>query len=184
MILLQMAGFPGSGKSGLSKIISKEINAVIIDKDTIKTSLLEYGEIDHIASELAYKMMFDLADFHLNNGQNVILDTPCYYDEGLEKGMKLAHKNNVEYKFIECIVDDFTIIKNRIASRKNMKSQITMPSIEGFTRAKGRTKRPDNDFLLVDTSEFVDIDYSCIFNYLKKSENNDKKIGCLEAKSQ
>ena len=95
----------------------------------------------------------------------------------LENGIKLAHQNNATYKFIECIVDDFTIIKNRIVSRHNMKSQITMPSIEGFNRAKEKAKRPANDFLLVDTTEFDDVDYKHIFNYLKMTEDYDKTIG-------
>jgi len=42
-----------------------------------------------------------------------------------------------------------------------------MPSIEGFTNAKDRRKRPATDFLLVDTTEFAEIDYKYIFGYLK-----------------
>lgn len=41
MFFLQMSGFPGSGKSTLSREIARRLDAVIVDYDVPKTALLE-----------------------------------------------------------------------------------------------------------------------------------------------
>lgn len=41
MFFLQMSGFPGSGKSTLSREIARRLDAVIVDHDVTKTALLE-----------------------------------------------------------------------------------------------------------------------------------------------
>lgn len=38
--LLQMAGFPGSGKIGLAELIVAETGAIVIDRDVIKNAML------------------------------------------------------------------------------------------------------------------------------------------------
>jgi predicted kinase len=46
MFFLQMSGFPGSGKSTLSRLIAKSTRAIIVDHDIVKTALLESVESD------------------------------------------------------------------------------------------------------------------------------------------
>lgn len=41
VFFLQMSGFPGSGKSTLSKYIAKLTGAVIVDHDVVKSALLK-----------------------------------------------------------------------------------------------------------------------------------------------
>ena len=41
MFFLQMAGFPGAGKSTLAKEIAKQTGCIIVDHDISKTSLLK-----------------------------------------------------------------------------------------------------------------------------------------------
>ena len=72
-----MARFPGSGKSTLSKIMSKETGAVVIDRDVIKSSMLNNNLTNEIATDISYKVTFDLAAYYLSLGQSVIIDTPC-----------------------------------------------------------------------------------------------------------
>ena len=60
--LLQMAGAPGSGKSALARLIGRCTDAVVIDKDVLKTAALEAGADDTLAGGIAYEAFFALAD--------------------------------------------------------------------------------------------------------------------------
>ena len=93
MFFLQMSGYPGSGKSTLARVISQQTGAVVIDHDIVKTALLESldSEMDaKVAGKIAYHIDWSLVDFHLSQGQSVILDSPCLYAEMLEKGTALS----------------------------------------------------------------------------------------------
>lgn len=39
--------------------------------------------------------------------KSVIIDIPCYYEEGLNNGIHVAKKHGAYYKYIECRVDDY-----------------------------------------------------------------------------
>ena len=181
MIILQMAGFPGSGKSTISKEIARRINAVVIDKDILKTSMLENGLSNEVSSKLAYDVMFDLGKFYLEQGRSIVLDTPCYYDEILANGMKLSETYNAEYKYLDCFVEDFEIIDERITLRKNMTSQITKASLNGFANAKVRARdiKPSKGYIKIDSSNLDKIDYELIMEHLNESDTslNKSSIG-------
>lgn len=83
-----MSGTPGSGKSTLAKRIIQHVPAVIIDHDVSKTALLHTLPIGNFSDgeigKMAYDVDWSLVEYHLSLGQNVILDSPCLYDEMLD----------------------------------------------------------------------------------------------------
>ena len=117
MFFLQMSGFPGSGKSTLAKEISHRLHdTVIVDHDIVKTALLEAISIkNHInIGKVSYQLEWDLIENYLSQGLNVIHDSPCIYHELLEKGIQLAEKYLIQYKFVDCVVKEMNIINQRI----------------------------------------------------------------------
>ncbi|PEM67026.1 AAA family ATPase [Bacillus pseudomycoides] len=159
MFFLQMSGFPGSGKSTLSRRIAKSTGAIVIDHDIVKTALLESLETRQIettdAGGISYEIEWALIDFHLSQGYSVILDSPCLYTEMLEKGMKLSKKYNVKYKYVECYLNNIEEINNRLKKRKRMISQIEkVESEETFKKWLDGSKRPsDFTYLIVDSGK-------------------------------
>ena len=159
MFFLQMSGFPGSGKSTLSRRIAKNTGAIVIDHDIVKTALLESLETRQIettaAGGISYEIEWALIDFHLSMGHSVILDSPCLYTEMLEKGMKLSKKYNVKYKYVECYLNNIEEINNRLKKRKRMISQIEkVESEETFKKWLDGSKRPsDFTYLIVDSGK-------------------------------
>ncbi|PDY48474.1 ATP-binding protein [Bacillus pseudomycoides] len=159
MFFLQMSGFPGSGKSTLSRRIAKSTGAIVIDHDIVKTALLESLETRQIettdAGGISYEIEWALIDFHLSQGHSVILDSPCLYTEMLEKGMKLSKKYNVKYKYVECYLNNIEEINNRLKKRKRMISQIEkVESEETFKKWLDGSKRPsDFTYLIVDSGK-------------------------------
>lgn len=118
MFFVQMSGFPGSGKSTLARQILKRTGAVIVDHDIVKSALLhsmEEGEIDsNLAGKISYNIDWSLIEFHLSQGQDVIFDSPCLYQEMIDKGTYLSKKYNVKYKYVECYLSDIHEINFRL----------------------------------------------------------------------
>ncbi|RHH68066.1 MULTISPECIES: AAA family ATPase [Vagococcus] len=158
MIFIQMSGVPGSGKSTLSKSISEYLDVVVVDHDVTKTSLMGMGN-NQLSSldigKVSYDIDWLLIEMLLSQNKNVIFDSPCLYDEIIEKGMALSEKYRATYKYVECKNMDFNDIMQRLKSRKAKISQITKyKSYDVFYKALIGSKRPDNDnFIIVDTSQ-------------------------------
>ncbi|WP_423410568.1 AAA family ATPase [Heyndrickxia sp. MSNUG] len=157
MFFVQMSGFPGSGKSTLARNISKLTGALIIDHDIVKSALvhtLNEAPIDpKLAGKISYNIDWSLIDFHLAQGQSVIFDSPCLYEEMVEKGTQLAEKYGASYKYVECYLDDMEEINLRLKNRERMISQIEeIQSEEAFKFTIENSKKPAGyPYLVVNT---------------------------------
>jgi len=157
-VFIQMSGFPGSGKSTLACEIAKRTGAVIIDHDIVKSALLQSiydASIDpKVAGGIAYNIDWALIDFHLASGHSVILDSPCLYDEMVEKGTALTEKHQVKYKYVECVLNDFTEINRRLKNRERMVSQIEeIKSEAAFLHTVQHSKKPHIRICTVETNQ-------------------------------
>lgn len=171
MFLLQMAGYPGSGKSTLSRRIAKSMSAIVIDVDIIKSAMIKSKVQDDILANASYSVVFDLAEYYLGMQLSVIIDTPCYYKESLDNGIRVSKKYGASYKYIECKVEDYSIIENRIYSRERLPSQWSVKniSLERFKNALNKSEKPGNgDFLTMETSAEDSYDFNLIEEYLKR----------------
>ncbi|MCR8644486.1 ATP-binding protein [Paenibacillus sp. N1-5-1-14] len=176
MFFVQMSGFPGSGKSTLSKRISQATGAIVVDHDIMKTALM--NSLDSVSAEIdagqagriSYDIEWSLIDYYLSSGFSVILDSPCLYPEMVEKGEYLATKNNVKYKYVECYLNDVDIISARLKSRIRMRSQIEeVRSIEGFNRAvNGSAKPKEHTYIVVDSSNPLDTYLEKVMKYVRE----------------
>lgn len=173
MFLLQMSGAPGSGKSTLAIEISKNINVIILDHDIIKSSLIHSGIEFNLAGKLSYNTIWSLAEYYLKQGRNVIIDSPCFYIEGLENGMQLAEKYKFKYKYVECRVEDLKEIDSRLKKRNNMVSQISQVMSDKtdervFLNWINNMKRPsDIPYIIVDTDKPLESYVNKVVDYLE-----------------
>jgi predicted kinase len=170
MFFIQMSGFPGSGKSTLARQIAKKTGAVVIDHDIVKSALLHsITEIPidaKLSGMISYNIDWSLIDFHLSQGHAVIFDSPCLYDEMVEKGTSLAKKYKVKYKYVECFVNDSKEINFRLKNRDRMISQIAeIYSEEAFQYTIHNSKKPSEyKCLMVDTRKPIEFE-GCIGLY-------------------
>jgi len=170
--LLQMAGFPGSGKTGLAELIAIETGAIVIDRDVIKNAMLGFGLEAKILAEVSYNITFELAKKYIDGGKSVIIDTPCFYKEIVERGVRLCDGTNAYYKYIECLVPSYEIVQNRLQSRQSLETQIQTTTEENYYRTFDKSVKPEHSIALtVDTSDFSKIDMDTIICYL----NNEDK---------
>lgn len=174
MFFLQMSGFPGSGKSTLARRISKITGAVIIDHDIVKSALLkslETGNIDsNVTGKIAYDIDWSLVDFHLSQGHSTILDSPCFYSEMVEKGVSLSEKHKVNYKYVECYLNEMKEIQHRLKNRTPMISQIQQVASEkAFLEWVDKSEKPtDSQCLRVDSGKPIEKYIDEVMLYLNK----------------
>ena len=162
--LLQMAGESGTGKSTLALAVGCETGAVVIDKDVIKSRLLE-GEADRdldglpesIAAPFAYAVLFDIARSFLQQGLSVVIDATAFYPIIRERGRALAEATGASYFIIDCSLTDIDALQARIDSKQLMASQPRVASLDGYTKPgtapliephlRIDTQRPSEEYL-------------------------------------
>ncbi len=174
MFFVQMSGFPGSGKSTLSRQIAKRTGAVVIDHDIVKSALLHSIKgtpLDgKIAGNISYNIDWSLIDFNLSQGHHVIFDSPCLYEEMVDRGIDLAKKYNAKYKYVECYLNDINEVNYRLKNRERMISQIReVSSEEAFVHTIENSKKPiDFHCLIVDTSRPLVSYINEVINYINE----------------
>jgi predicted kinase len=172
MFFLQMSGFPGSGKSALAREIAGRTGAIVIDHDVTKTALLETpegaGMDGKTSGSISYHIDWSMIESILSQKRNVIFDSPCLYQEMIIKGTNLARKYRSSYKYVECCLNDFNLINERLKNRERKISQIReVKSVEGFKKTLENSKKPEGHrYLMVDTSMGLDTYIDEVMEYL------------------
>ena len=176
MFLCQMSGIPGTGKSSLARQICKTTNAILLDVDIIKTSVLNKLENNinfNLAGKVAYEIVFALTNCNLEIGNSVVIDSPCSYDIIIEQGTALTKKYNIPYKFIECYLDLKLLseLNRRRVEREILPSQKLNTPIdedEYKTSTDGLKRPAEYEYLLIDTSPDIKKYIGTVIEYLNK----------------
>ncbi|MPZ49644.1 MAG: AAA family ATPase [Dehalococcoidia bacterium] len=138
--LLQMAGESGTGKSTLAKAIGRATGAVVLDKDIIKSRILDGEEVwmtglpEEVAGPLHHAIVFDLVDSLLQQGFSVVIDGAAFFPSIRARGQALAEAAGAAYYIIECSLPDLVTLQSRIDSKELMTSQPRVASLSGFAR--------------------------------------------------
>lgn len=160
--LLQMAGQPGSGKSALARLLGKRTGAVVLDKDVLKTAVLDAGVAEGNAGSIAYEAFFALADHLLGQGLSVVLDSPSFWETIPTKGTAVAAQRMVPYYFIECMCGDRDELARRLRERTRLRSN---PGEEAIDKP-WETIAPAGAFLRVDTTQPIERCLELALDYL------------------
>jgi predicted kinase len=146
MLVVQMHGVPGSGKTTIARELSGRIGALVLDKDVIKTALMDAGMTFEDAGWPALVAHYEIADMLLRQGHSVILDNPVAWSSVQERSRGLAERHGARYVLIECVCTDSRTLARRLASRPALASQARAP----LGRRPG-TAEPVGERLILDT---------------------------------
>lgn len=137
--LVLMAGHPGGGKSTLAGAIGRELGWPVLDKDTLKSTLMSatYTLSEHGVSmqgddrnALAYELLFAIAhDLLVQQGLSIILDSPAARPEAMQRATELAHAADAQLKVILCLAD-LSMRNQRLASRVAKPSQVRVHKLD------------------------------------------------------
>jgi len=181
-VFIQMSGAPGAGKSTIAEAIAPQIDAVIIDHDITKSAILKADLPDAVAGKASYFVLGALAQDLLRQGFNVVLDSPCFYDELLARGQQIAKVAKAEYLYIECVVEDLNELDRRLRNRSHRSSQVSgirRSETERLGNARlieemvfadwvANMKRPAGEYLRLDTSQPLETSIDQARQYIKK----------------
>jgi predicted kinase len=126
-LVVQMHGEPGSGKSAVARALGARLGAVVLDKDVIKSALLDADLTDPDAGYASFGVLFDVAADLLRQGHSVVLDTPVYWPMVAERSCAVAEGADAAYALIRCVCEDGGELARRQPTRKSLKSQPRTP---------------------------------------------------------
>ncbi|HEX8599429.1 MAG TPA: ATP-binding protein [Chloroflexia bacterium] len=154
MLLVALRGMPGSGKSTLGRAISKRLGWPIIDKDDVK-DLID-GHCDDPGT-LAYSVMFNIARRQLQQGLNVICDSPLTYASLYEQARRVADETGAKLVVLECVCSDEEEWRRRVDARREVglpgHHMSSWEKLQGYRQTvEGKVEYPvGEDRLVLDT---------------------------------
>ncbi len=123
--LVLMAGPPGAGKTTLAQSVGRALGWPVVDKDTLKSSMLTAGVPEGIAGPASYDLMFDVGrDLLLHQRLSVILDSPAGYPQVVRRAEGLATEVGAELRFVLCLTRH-AVRSERLERRAARPSQST-----------------------------------------------------------
>ena len=152
MMLIQMHGEPGSGKTTLARALAPRVPAVHLDKDIVMTAMMKTRIPREVAGPASYEAIWDLSRSLLGQGHSVIVDSPVYWAIIEQRGRGLARALGVAYFMIETSCSDVAEIKRRLESREAL---ATNPQQRHDWLATPGTSEPSRDRLTLDSSRPV-----------------------------
>ena len=132
-----MAGLPGTGKTTLALALGKALGWPVLDKDTVKTTLLEMAVSEDVAGPASYLLPLALCrDLVVQQRLSVIFDSPAGYPANIEQAQQIAEASGGALKIIYCQADS-SLRDQRLARRPRRLSQLVN---DPTTDAEGRTR--------------------------------------------
>jgi predicted kinase len=123
-VLLLMAGLPGSGKSTLAMALGGRLGWPVLDKDTVKSTLLELGAEEDLAARASYLLLDALArDLLVDQGLSVIVDSPTSYEQAIQAAQGIVAEAGGVLQIVLCRAPQATRAR-RLASRDPLPSHV------------------------------------------------------------
>jgi predicted kinase len=148
-----MAGLPGSGKSTLAIALGRRLGWPVLDKDTVKSTLLCLGAAEELAALASYRLLDELArDLAVDQEMSVIIDSPSSYEEAVDAAQAIAREAGGTLQVVLCRAPRATRA-HRLATRDALPSHVAEIDLEAELVIERRFDRLPDSTIKVTTSE-------------------------------
>ncbi len=118
MILLVVAGLPGTGKSHFSRKLAEVTGAEIISSDSIRMKILRQRTYSDEEKRMVYGKMAEDAKKALLSGKDVIADATFYLRKNRKIMKNIAEETDSGFFVIQCTAPDEVVRKRMGEGRK------------------------------------------------------------------
>jgi predicted kinase len=171
VLVIQMHGEPGSGKSTIARAVGSSLDAVVIDKDVIKAALLRVGIAEQQAAAGAYEVFFAQASAFVAAGHSIILDNPVYWATVERRWLEISDAAGSPRILIECTCPDREALLHRLRTRDALESQPREPL--NLDRYEGIGETMFEPRLTLDTTRPLDDLVADALNYIERALTTD-----------
>lgn len=147
-MLILICGLPGSGKSSISKLLSKRLSAIHINSDVVRKRLFPKPDYSEEEKRKVYLQMAAEAEKALKEGKNVILDATFYKNEYRKMMVEAAMRAGPDAYLILCEVGK----KETEKRMKNRKGGPSDADFEVYLKLKETFEPIEGEFLKIDSS--------------------------------
>lgn len=102
LTLIATKGHPATGKSAVARGVAQRLHIPLIDKDDVKDHVLGLPQ----ANDLAYAVMWQIAETQLALGLSVLAVSPLSYPVGYEIAVRIAASQRAKLLVVETILDE------------------------------------------------------------------------------
>lgn len=123
--LIIVCGLSGTGKTTLARELSRKLSIPVLHKDSIKEALYEIQGCSTLEDSIkvglhSIQLLYKLAEEQLNNGLDLIIEAPFYFEEDYKIFRSWEKKYKLKIFSIICKIDEKERTK-RFAERKRHK---------------------------------------------------------------
>ena len=123
LLIVLMAGLPGTGKSTLVRAVAARIGGVVLDKDAIRASLFPPAQIEYSSAQDDYvvQLMLSTAEYLLlrNPKLTVFIDgRPFSQSYQIESAIAKAEKLGTPWRIVECVCPEKLALQRIQQDRK------------------------------------------------------------------
>jgi predicted kinase len=152
-VLICLYGFPGSGKSYVSRNLSDVIQIANVSGDRIRSELFENPRYDAQENAIVTHLMNYMAHEFLSAGVSVVYDTNSMRVAQRRTLRELARNNKAEHLLIWLQIDpDSAFARTQDRDRRTNDDRYAQPLDEGgFTRTLSgmQNPQPGEDYLVI-----------------------------------
>lgn len=171
LLLISMAGLPGTGKSTLASALAMARGIPVFSVDPIESAILRSGIAPCFETGLAaYLVAESLASEQLGFGLSVIIDAVNSVLEARSIWSTLAARHGARLILIECVLDP-AIHRQRIAAR--VRNLYGFPEVtwEDVERRRDEYAEWDQKRLVIDTAQPIETSLRLITGYIASTQD-------------
>jgi predicted kinase len=153
LVLIAMAGLPGSGKSAIASELARRLPAAHLAVDELEDAMLRAGLRNSYEVGLAaYLGAEALAEANLRAGADVVVDAVNDHPYARGQWFQLAERADVPLVFIEVLCSDVELHRQRLEHRSRPYTALPEPTWESLLPRRTALAQWGDDRIRVDTA--------------------------------
>jgi predicted kinase len=169
MLLVVVAGLPGTGKSTLADAIGRHFRAPVFSVDPIEAAIWRSGIARSFETGLAaYEVAATLAEHEMHLGISVVVDAVSSVEIARAMWRSAARRAGAEIRIIEVVCTDERLHRKRLEARQRDIAGFYEPTWASVQERRDEYEPWSDDRLILDTIAALDDNLATAFAYVEE----------------